>query len=140
MTDRETPIRALILNWAKAVAEGNREAILAHHARDVLMFDFPNTVRGIDAYDKTWRFFDDSRRGRVTFAPRDIEVTAGDDVAFASCEIHCDGTAAGPIDFRLTVCLEQRDGEWTVIHEHHSMPTKDDALIGPDAKQAKESA
>lgn len=134
MADHETRVRTLISDWTRSVAAGDRPGILAHHADDVLMYDFPNTVRGIDAYDKTWQFFDDSRRGQVTFEPHDIEVTAGDNVAFASCEIHCDGTTAGPIDFRLTTCLERRGNEWVVVHEHHSMPTTDDTLIGPDAK------
>lgn len=133
----ESVIQELILNWTKAIATGDRQTILAHHARDVLMFDFPNTVSGIDAYDKTWQFFDDSRRGQVIFEPRDVKVTAGDDVAFASCEIHCEGTTAGPIDLRLTVGLERRGGEWLITHEHHSMPTTDETLIGPDVRKAE---
>ena len=139
MVDHTAPIRTLIQNWEKAVAAADRKAILAHHADDVSMFDFPNTVRGIDAYAKTWDFFDESRRGRVAFEPRDIRVTSGDDVAFASCEIHCEGTTAGPIDFRLTTCLEKRGDEWLVVHEHHSMPTTDDTLIGPEAGRQGET-
>jgi ketosteroid isomerase-like protein len=136
----EQIIGAQIEHWAQSVASGNREGILAHHAKDHLMFDFPDTVRGIDAYDKTWQFFDDSRRGPVSFAPRDIKVTASDSVAFASCIIHCDGTTAGSFDLRLTVCLEKRGDEWIVIHEHHSVPTTNETLIGPDAKQRKHAA
>lgn len=139
MSDK-TKIRRLVEDWAQAVSEGDRKAILAHHSSDLLMFDFPDTVRGIDAYDSSWQFFDDSRRGPVTFAPRDVNVTAGDNVAFASCEIHCDGTTAGSFDLRLTVCLEKRDDEWIVVHEHHSVPTENDVLIGPDAKQRMQPA
>jgi ketosteroid isomerase-like protein len=130
----ETQIHGMIVRWTKAVADGDRKGILAHHAKDMLMYDFPATVRGIDAYSKTWDFFDDSRTGPVIFAPRDIAVKAGADVAYATCEIHCEGTTGGALDLRLTVCLEKRGNEWIVTHEHHSVPTLDERLIGPDAK------
>jgi ketosteroid isomerase-like protein len=130
----ERQIREVIVRWTRAIADGDREEILAHHAKDILMYDFPSTVRGIDAYSKTWDFFDDSRAGPVTFDPRDISIKADDDLAFATCEIHCEGTTAGPLDLRLTVCLEKRGNEWVVTHEHHSVPTTDDRLIGPDVR------
>ncbi len=50
-------IENIVLDWARAVSAGDRDGILARHADDLLMFDFPNTVRGIAAYDKTWDFF-----------------------------------------------------------------------------------
>lgn len=132
----EKQIREMIVSWTKAIADGDREGILAHHSKDMLMYDFPSTVRGIDAYGATWDFFDNSRKGPVTFDPRDITVTAGDDLGFATCEIHCEGTTAGPLDLRLTVCLEKRGDGWIVTHEHHSVPTADDRLIGPDVNPA----
>lgn len=125
-------IASIITDWTRAIERGDREGVLAAHAEDIVMIDFPNVVRGIDAYARTWDFFDASRRGIVTFTPRDIEVTAGDDVAFAHCRVHCDGTTAGPIDFRLTVGLTKSGDNWIITHEHHSMPTQDSALIGPD--------
>jgi hypothetical protein len=54
----------------------------------MLMYDLPSTVRGIEAYSKTWTFFDNSRTGPVPFDPRDISVKAGDEVGVATCEIH----------------------------------------------------
>jgi ketosteroid isomerase-like protein len=137
-TADEKHIGEMLITWTKAIAAGDRKGILAHHAKDMLMYDFPATVRGIEAYDKTWTFFDNSRTGRVTFDPRDIAVTAGDAVGFATCEIHCEGTTAGPLDLRLTMCLEKRGDEWIVTHEHHSVPTTDDRLIGPDVKASRD--
>lgn len=122
-------IENIVLDWARAVSAGDRDGILARHADDLLMFDFPNTVRGIAAYDKTWDFFYANPRGTITYAPRDLAITAGQDVAFACCEVHCDGTSAGPLDFRLTVGLERRNGEWIITHEHHSMVTTEERFI-----------
>jgi hypothetical protein len=62
--------RALIERWAHAVTVGNRKAILAHHSPDIVMFDFPNEIRGRDAYDKTWDFFLANPRGKIVFEPK----------------------------------------------------------------------
>lgn len=129
----EIEVRALIENWAKAVSAGNRKAILAHHSGDLLMFDFPGTVRGLDAYDRTWDFFFANPRGPISFVPSEIKIVAGDDVAFASCLVHCEGTSAGPVDLRLTTGLRQIGGEWIIVHEHHSVPTKEDRLVDPNS-------
>jgi ketosteroid isomerase-like protein len=131
----ESKVREVIENWARAVSAGNRKAILAHHATDFLMFDFPNEIRGLEAYNRTWDFFYAHPRGPISFAPSEIEVTAGDDVAFASCLFHCDGTSAGPLDFRLTTGLCKVDGQWTIVHEHHSLRTKEEQFIDPNAQR-----
>lgn len=133
MSGSETEkVRQIIIDWTRAVSAGDRDGILAHHADDLLMFDFPSTVQGLAAYDETWNFFYEEPRGPIVFEPRDIDVTAGERVAFATCEIHCDGTSAGPLDLRLTVGLERRNGEWLITHEHHSVPTVEERFIGPD--------
>jgi ketosteroid isomerase-like protein len=128
-------VAEIVRRWLAAVSRGDREGIREHHAEDVLMFDFPDTVRGIAEYDRTWDFFFDSQRGPITFSPSDVAATAGDNVAFVTCEVHCEGTTAGPLDFRLTVGLEKHDGEWTITHEHHSLPTTDQKFVMPE-KQA----
>jgi ketosteroid isomerase-like protein len=126
----EAQIRELIENWAKAISSGDREAILAHHSSDLLMFDFPpHIVKGLDEYDKTWDFFFDSPKGPISFVPSDLQVTAGSDVGFVSCFIHCDGTSAGPLDLRFTAGLRKINGEWTIIHEHHSVPTAEERFL-----------
>lgn len=122
-------IETIVLDWANAVSAGDRDGILARHAPDVLMFDFPDTVRGIEAYDKTWDFFFDKPKGPITYAPTNLAITAGQDVAFVTCEVHCDGTSAGSLDLRLTVGLERQDGQWVITHEHHSMPTTEERFI-----------
>lgn len=131
MSNSETQrIEKIVVDWARAVSAGDRKAVLKHHSDDLLMFDFPDVVEGIEAYDGTWDFFYASPKGPVTYEPSDLRVAAGDDVAFVTCKVHCDGTSAGPLDFRLTVGLEKRDGEWLITHEHHSVPTVEERFIG----------
>jgi len=127
VSDDELRIRALIEKWAAAVHRGDMDGVLAEHAEDIVMFDVPpphDGVRGIDAYRDTWPpFFEWQARG-ASFELVSLEVTAGDDVAYADALLLC-GTpqdlAGHPESrLRLTVGLRKEDGRWVVAHEHHS--------------------
>ncbi len=127
MLNDEDQIRLLIQRWAAAVHAGDMDGVLAHHADDIVMFDVPppdDGVRGVDAYRDTWPpFFEWQRQGAV-FEITSLEVTAGEDVAFAHALLRC-GTqqqlAEDPDKrLRLTVGLRKDNGRWLVAHEHHS--------------------
>jgi uncharacterized protein (TIGR02246 family) len=127
MTTDEQQIRTLIERWADAVHSGDIDAVLADHAADIVMFDVPppyEGVRGIDAYRETWPpFFEWQARG-ATFDIVSLEVTAGEDVAFAYALLRC-GTPeeheANPDNrLRLTIGLRRERDRWIVAHEHHS--------------------
>jgi uncharacterized protein (TIGR02246 family) len=129
-TSPEPAIRELVERWARAVHAGDLETVLADHSDDIVMFDVPppNEVRGIDAYRATWPpFFEWQRRGAV-FEIESLEVTSGEEVAFATALLRC-GTdedfAKDPgTRLRLTVGLRREDGRWVVSHEHHSFPAR----------------
>jgi uncharacterized protein (TIGR02246 family) len=125
-------IRELIERWARAVHAGDLDTVLADHADDIVMFDVPppyEGVRGIDAYRETWPpFFEWQRRG-ASFEIEELEITAGDDVAYAYALLRC-GTREeleqNPRNrLRLTLGLRKQDGRWVVAHEHHSFPLTD---------------
>jgi ketosteroid isomerase-like protein len=123
----EKRIHDLIVEWTNAIGAGDRKRILAHHADNLLMFDLPAPiVRGLGAYNRTWDFFFANPQGKITYTPRDIEVTAGDDVAFASFLVRCEGTSAGPVDVRLTFGFRKKGGDWVIMHEHHSVPSEEE--------------
>ncbi len=126
-TQDETRIRELIEGWAQAVHEGNLPQVLADHADDIVMFDVPppeEGVRGVAEYTRTWPPFFEWQASGAVFEIVRLEVTAGDDVAFAYALLRC-GT---PDEFetdparrlRLTVGLRKEGGRWVVSHEHHS--------------------
>ena len=126
MTD-ETQIRELITRWANAVHTEDLETVLADHDPDIVMFDVPppyDGVRGIDAYRDSWPPFFEFQRQGALFEIVELDVTAGDDVAFAHALLRCGMPAeleANPANrLRLTIGMRKRDGRWVVTHEHHS--------------------
>ena len=129
MATDEQEIRALLEDWARAVHDGNLDGVLADHAEDIVMFDVPapfEGVRGIDAYRDTWPGFFEWQRTGATFDIESLDVTAGDDVAYAYALLKC-GTPQSLADrpgfrLRLTVGLRKESGRWVVAHEHHSFP------------------
>jgi uncharacterized protein (TIGR02246 family) len=126
MTD-EAQIRELITRWANAVHTGDLETVLADHDPDIVMFDVPpphDGVRGIDAYRDSWPPFFEFQRQGALFEIVELDVTAGDDVAFAHALLRCGMPVELEVNpenrLRLTVGLRKRDGRWVVTHEHHS--------------------
>jgi uncharacterized protein (TIGR02246 family) len=124
----EAQIRALIERWAKAVREENRAAIRLDHDPGILMFDVPPPFRsrGLDAYTATWEIFFSSAEKPVTFDFRDVQITCGQEVAFATATGRCvnidQNGRREPLEFRLTMGLRKIAGAWRVMHEHHSLP------------------
>jgi uncharacterized protein (TIGR02246 family) len=132
MADDEEQIRTLIERWADAVHSGDMTGVLANHSDGIVMFDVPppyDGVHGIDAYRETWPpFFEWQARG-ASFEIVSLDVTAGEDVAYAHALLRC-GTqkelAANPENrLRLTLGLRNEHGQWLVAHEHHSFPDSD---------------
>lgn len=126
----EAAIRDLLENWAKAVRAENLDGILANHSKEILMFDLPAPAqaKGIEAYKKSWDEFFPWFQGSGIFDLSELNVTAGDDVAFATALIRCRGTevngARAELGVRLTVGLRKIGDRWTVTHEHHSEPSR----------------
>ncbi|HLK39088.1 MAG TPA: nuclear transport factor 2 family protein [Polyangiaceae bacterium] len=125
-TDKQTEITEihdLIQRWSRAVHERDLPAILADHSADILMFDVPppTQLRGIEAYERSWLPLFDAFGKDGTWGIRDIVVHAGDDVAFATALVDC--VAKERLEVRLTVGLRKVGSRWTVVHEHHSVPS-----------------
>ncbi|MBF6547045.1 SgcJ/EcaC family oxidoreductase [Nocardia brasiliensis] len=144
MSTDEKQIRTLIEHWAESVHSGDLPAVLADHAEDIVMFDVPpphQGVRGLDAYRATWPSFFQWQSQGAAFEIESLDITAGDDVAFAHALLRC-GTEKNFLSnpenrLRLTFGLRKQDGRWVVAHEHHSFPLDTDS---PEAAQADVAA
>ena len=132
MADERARIRALIERWADAVHAGDLDAVAADHAEHIVMFDVPpphDGVRGIGAYRETWPPFFEWQAKGASFEIVELDVTAGEDTAFAWALLRC-GTREElerePDNrLRLTIGLRREQDRWIVTHEHHSFAASD---------------
>jgi PhnB protein len=125
-TCAEAKIRALIDDWARAMRAKDAEVVMAHYAPEAVVFDLaPPLIStgadadGLQAWFSTWQ-------GTIGYEMCDLNVLAGDDVAFCHSLNRLSGTkAAGEevdIWFRQTVCFRRIRGEWRIAHQHESVP------------------
>jgi ketosteroid isomerase-like protein len=132
MTDDEA-IEHIILDRARAIYERNAADAVSFYADDVVNFDLapPLAYRGHEATSpaelQSWF---DSWTGPINLSFNQLIIRTGGDVAFAHGLMRMtgprtDGTQTD-VWARMTICLEQRDGGWKIVHEHQSFPTKMD--------------
>lgn len=124
-------IRNVVESWAAAVRRRDFAGILQNHSSDILMFDVPPPfqVKGIEAYKKTWDLFFSCSSDPIPFDIIEMSITAGEDVAFVVAAMRCsepgDNGERKELHFRLTIGLRKIDRQWTITHEHHSVPALD---------------
>ena len=121
-------IRQLLHKRAQAVLERNVEEATAATASDIVTFDVLSPLRNVgtgDIQKRTEAWFDGYAQG-PNYEVRDLEVVAGDNVAFAYYLYHVSGTLTNGDEVsmwvRATLGLQKRDGEWEIVHEHNSVP------------------
>jgi uncharacterized protein (TIGR02246 family) len=129
----EADVRALVTRWVDAVQAKDLDGVVAQHSDDIVMFDVPpphQGVRGIAEYRDSWGpFFDWQRSTDGIFELVELNVEAGAEVAFAYALLRCgppaDFETAPDSRLRITIGLRNIDGQWVVVHEHHSFPMTD---------------
>jgi uncharacterized protein (TIGR02246 family) len=121
-TSNEAEVRAVVERWAAAIRNADMDGVLAQHADNVVMFDVPEEAKGMDAYKKTWVVFFKHQGKGDAFDLDELEITAGDEVAFCHSIVMCGGKEKkDQFPVRLTVGLKKQRGQWVIAHEHHSV-------------------
>jgi ketosteroid isomerase-like protein len=130
-TDRssnEAEIRQLVDSRVRALHAKDVNAAMSPYAPDLLLFDLapPLQYRGAAVNRKGLEEWFLTFRGPVGYEIRNLSITGGDDVAFCHSlnrisGARTDGTETD-VWVRATVCLRKIDGNWTITHEHVSVP------------------
>ena len=121
-------IRELIEARARAVRVSDSETVLAPIAAQIVTFDVlpPLVNAGADQVKARTTRWLDSYTGAPGYEVRNLEVVAGEDVAFAYYLYRVSGTMkdGGEVNMwvRCTLGLQKHDGEWRIVHEHDSVP------------------
>ena len=125
----EAEVREVLNHWLKAVLASDVGAIASHYAPDILAFDAVSQLqfKGVDAYRKHWdACLSMCSHGSMIFEIHDLNVVAGNDVAFSTALTRCGGTSEDGEEksgwMRMTTGYRRIDGKWVIVHEHFSAP------------------
>jgi ketosteroid isomerase-like protein len=129
MSDHESQIRDVIEAKAAALKTGDVKTMLSYFAPEVVEFSLAPPLRQTtDAHDpepvEKWiATFEAPPTREVTH----LEITAGDEVAFATSIDSLSAVPKGMTEpftlwYRATVGLRKIDGRWLITHEHDSVP------------------
>ncbi|MTH80161.1 YybH family protein [Paracoccus aestuariivivens] len=120
----EQEIRALVDGWTDAICRGDIPRVLQNRTDDIVMYDVPDPIQsvGIAAYEASWQMLlNHDPPGPDCFRIRDIQIVAGEDVAFTFGLLAIGG---GDAHCHLTLGLRLAKGARQAAHEHHSMSIK----------------
>jgi uncharacterized protein (TIGR02246 family) len=124
----EAAVRAVIAELVQAVRAGDAEAMLAHCAPEIVIYDMlgPLQHAGEEAVREVWE------QTLAPFVPplehelAELEVAVSGDVAFTRCLSRFGGARKDGLTqvhwVRLTLGLRKRGGRWLAVHQHVSVP------------------
>ena len=121
-------ISALYDGWVAAIRGKDLAGALSHYAPDVVAFDLINPLqyKGVDAVKKRLQQWFASFSGPLGYEVHDIQVSAGEDVAFSHSLNHVQATTNDgkllDMWWRATLCYRRQANEWLVTHSHTSVP------------------
>jgi ketosteroid isomerase-like protein len=129
MSDHERQIREVIESKAATLKTGDVKTMLSYYAPEVVEFSLAPPLRQArDPRDpgpmQAWlATFEAPPTREVT----QLEITAGDDVAFATSIDSMSAVPKGMTEgftlwFRVTLGLRRIDGRWLITHQHDSVP------------------
>jgi ketosteroid isomerase-like protein len=130
---REEQIREIIERWAEATRAGNKDQEQLNHAPDALIFDalpplkYDSAADYRQSFDEWWP---DTAEDQGLYELQDLQITAGEDVAYAHALVRCGGARPDGSTFedlvRVTHCLRNTGEGWRVAHSHTSKPIEID--------------
>ena len=124
----EGQIRDLIHSWTNSIRDKNIDAVMAHYAKDILVFDLapPLQYAGIDAYRKNFEEWFSSFQGSIGYEITELMINSDGEAAFSRSLNRITGKRTNgeqtDVWVRATVGFGRIDGKWTIVHEHFSVP------------------
>jgi uncharacterized protein (TIGR02246 family) len=124
----EQELRDLVAERVAAVHAKDPAPLRARLAPDVVDFNVlpPLQLRGAERVAQQTQAWFDSYPGDIGYEVEQLEVHAAGDVGFCSFVYHVTGTLADGSEVsmwvRATLGCRRSDGEWTIVHDHESVP------------------
>lgn len=119
-------VLAQVKVWDQVIIGHKVSDLVEKCATDVSMFDVSSQQNGVNEYKQAWEkvcpYFIDG----MQISRRDIKIYASQDLAVLHCHSKVEYSALrGTLDMpwcRTTLCMQKRDNQWCVVHQHISMP------------------
>lgn len=119
-------VLAQIEIWDQIVLGQKKVDLNQYCASDVILFDVSTQHNSVKEYKAAWDQFKPFMMEGMQISRRDITICASDGLAV----IHCHSKVENPaleeqlqIPWcRTTLCMQKRNGQWYVVHQHISMP------------------
>ena len=127
-SDAEAEVGALYDNALEAIRSKDLERLMALYSTDVVYFDVVPPLRfaGSGALRDRFTQWFAGFEGPVTVDSRDMSISVSGDLAFVHWFNRVGGTLRNGRTVgswvRVTSCCRRMAGEWTITHEHVSLP------------------
>jgi len=127
-TKNEAAIRELIGGFVNAIRAKDVNRVMSVFAHEVVSFDLgpPLQHGGGETFVKRWQELFESYENPINYEVRDLNITAGDDVAFSYSLNRISGTMKDGQKtdrwLRWTACYRKTNGKWVIVHEQVSIP------------------
>jgi len=122
----EAQIRQKMEEHVKALCKIDLKGVMSFYAPYILSFDVEGTYVGVEEKKEAWTKIFSMIEPPLKYEIDELSITAGADVAFASCYNRLLGKLKNgqQIDSRVryTACFRKYEGGWLIAHEHVSMP------------------
>lgn len=131
MSNQSTnPAHRVLKAYAAAVFAKDLNAFVSLYDRDVFVFDAWNvrSYQGAEAWrSMTEQWFTSLGTERVAVEFEDERSSVSATLAYASAivrftAVSASGQALRSLQNRMTLAIEQRNGEWKIVHQHTSSP------------------
>lgn len=112
--------------WDLALSNQNVDDLLEQCAENISMFDVSSQLNGIQEYRTEWEKFSPYFFQGMEISRRDLILHASSDLVVLHCHSKVEHSALkGQIQMpwcRTTLCMQKRNKQWYVVHQHISMP------------------
>jgi uncharacterized protein (TIGR02246 family) len=126
----EAAIRELLDRLVQAVRAKDLDAVMSAYAPDMVAFDIipPLQYIGAEAFKRPWQQVFELYDDPVHYELRELNITAGDDVAFSHSLNRISGTLKTgqrtDLWLRFTAGYRKINGTWLIVHLQASVPAE----------------
>lgn len=115
-----------VQKWDDALKNNDIAQMTEHYADDISLFDVSSQLNGLEQYKTELEKVSSYFTANLDIRRRDIKIHVSGDLAFLYCYTKIDNPQLGAMLqmpwCRTTLCLQQQNQQWVLLHQHISMP------------------